>query len=1523
MTLARTKTGAVGGGTDPSGQLDDRPDIDLPTTDSDSALGVPFAGLDATVPLLLMPVRIETRYRLDHDPPQLQVRIYPDQIHIKRDVATPSLDEVKDASTFWSHWYTATDDRGRAAAWQQLSGRHGRRRARQVADIARPTKRPDGSLGFPLDHEQPELDAKPDSDGKPPADLPETPTGPARAALLPGQWVVTAYDTDGGQLFRRGSRAIDPMLVTGAAANEPTWDIAGSGVVVDDAMAWMVDYDRAVEAGMAVTIDLTGSAERAIVGIATLTVTGVDADLDRDASGDALIGLLESHRASVGMAFVPQATPTNNTDDVTSGWTQAEETAPPTPAAPNSSSPRNITGPITGPVIGPVGGETAPTHRRDNATRFARLLGLGTGDPWRSLPFATDTEFDDSQAMRLVTFEMALGVLARQLLMVGDDPAVDAATVDEMRAWFVDHVTGGAPVPTIRIGSQPYGILPVRPGVDTPDLATAVGRVEHIVDLLAPDWREAVPAVPTIDHGATDSSTDQSVESAIATIMATQPHPARLLWRRVDSYDSLNGFERLLTPQAFYELVLLGLSFETNPNFEPPYEYVGSLWNALLGDTKDAVIEQQIALWKEMEESFPGWLESEDGRDPGGEAMGHIRAVVSLLEGYATRQHPLPALDLDRLAVVLGYRYVGVDGMTARSPANTEIVQALLHSSTTEWGDTGLVQAPDAPASHTAAYYLAELKRRFDHRNDDFVPVSMLDPQFVAHPPLLYQLLDATLTLVPHATEGERRVSDALERLADLDVDALEWLLRESLGLGTHRLDAWHTSIAAARLDRLRVDEPTGLQIGAYGVVTDLVPTTSITSTSITSPSQGYIHAPSMAQAATATMLRCGWQAHGDADAASAFAIDLSSSRVREARWLFDGINRGQPLGELLGCRFERILHDAGDDRFIHPTRAAVLEAQGLPAASIDQPVDGIDLLDLVRAGTVDLDPEARLALDALERTFDAANDLAIAEGVHQLAAGNYGRASAMLDAIATGTSRPPDAEVALTHRPGTAIEHRLMLLMTAVPSRRDNAWSPGLRDRVAPQLEEWVASLLPPPGDVGFIVDDGIARSTMTLVDLGLSAFDAVHLVADDPGQTSASVLTLVECVTSTIPAGAAVIVDAHNAAGSRWSLAEFGVLCNELRRLIDRARVGDVRDLRPASDAGIADSDVSGPAAAVDQLVSEFGTAVGALRRAVATGDHAAKAAAIESFARFGLACPGSIADPAAVDALLATAESRNSRLHGVPTPGRVTPRTPTLPGPPTLPRTPTGPGKPTAGEPPKGEPPKGEPAVVVPTDDERLALLFSRKVPMLATFTMTGATSAHALAAPDPKLAGLDDLDEWLDAMGRVRPEVGRLAHIGLLADLFGGRLGAVAGQYPQFVDEGWVATQLPTNPGGRLAVTVVVADSVPALGDDVCALVIDRWVEQIPAAEQISGVGFHFDSPSNQAPQVCLLAVAPEGQSWSIDLVHSTLLETLDWMRIRAVAPEDLSVAGRSIPSTFLPGAITPWPASAITKPEVVG
>src|SRR6185369_5143421 len=118
-----------------------------------------------------------------------------------------------------------------------------------------------------------------------------------------------------------------------------------------------------------------------------------------------------------------------------------------------------------------------------------------------------------------------------------------------------------------------------------------------------------------------------------------------------------------------------------------------------------------------------------------------------------------------------------------------------------------------------------------------------------------------------------------------------------------------------------------------YGVLEDVRPSP------LAEPlSHGYIHAPSLGQAATAAVLRSGYLAHRR-EQDSPLAVDLSSRRVRLALGLLDGVRAGQPLGALLGYRLERGLHENHRelvlDRYIAALRAlAPLDA--LTAAEHD-----------------------------------------------------------------------------------------------------------------------------------------------------------------------------------------------------------------------------------------------------------------------------------------------------------------------------------------------------------------------------------------------------------------------------------------------------------------------------------------------------------------------------------------------------------------------------------------------------------
>lgn len=96
--------------------------------------------------------------------------------------------------------------------------------------------------------------------------------------------------------------------------------------------------------------------------------------------------------------------------------------------------------------------------------------------------------------------------------------------------------------------------------------------------------------------------------------------------------------------------------------------------------------------------------------------------------------------------------------------------------------------------------------------------------------------------------------------------------------------------MAHFRLDQTRTAAPNGgVILGAYGWAENVAPGTA-------TASAGYVHAPSLAHATTAAVLRSAYLTHKGA-AQSPLELNLSSSRVRLALHLVDGMRQGQPLG--------------------------------------------------------------------------------------------------------------------------------------------------------------------------------------------------------------------------------------------------------------------------------------------------------------------------------------------------------------------------------------------------------------------------------------------------------------------------------------------------------------------------------------------------------------------------------------------------------------------------------------------------
>ena len=234
--------------------------------------------LSTTIPLALLPVRLETRFEEVGNVLELRVRIYPDTIHV--DTHEPELTDDERAAR--ARWIASTRD---VAAWRALVDGVGVARATYIAgldDALDPGRRADSWTRAPV------------------------------ARLLPDRWTVVVTGPRMTPL-RASSEPIRGDLVVGVGPDDG--EVATNTLSASTETAWIADFEVAVRAGMAVRIALPPRT----MGPLDVVVFGTR-DRDADADAAAFATLIAAHRATHGAALRFPGMATNHTGDGPTPW---------------------------------------------------------------------------------------------------------------------------------------------------------------------------------------------------------------------------------------------------------------------------------------------------------------------------------------------------------------------------------------------------------------------------------------------------------------------------------------------------------------------------------------------------------------------------------------------------------------------------------------------------------------------------------------------------------------------------------------------------------------------------------------------------------------------------------------------------------------------------------------------------------------------------------------------------------------------------------------------------------------------------------------------------------------------------------------------------------------------------------------------------------------------------------------------------------------------------------------------------
>jgi hypothetical protein len=1495
---------------------------------------------DDATPILLLPLRVETKFKTVQGRAELWVRVFPDEVAVTTHEAILTTREYKAGLAYWKALRAATDDERRATAWRDLADDFGGNRSAWIALQTKPRNwsTPPPASDDDLDFPTPEV-TKPDSWSQAPHSL----VMPDRLMLLLYRGGVAVKTVVGNTIADRLVLGPAPLDDEAKASIGRTAD---QRLEYGEDFRWIQNVADAETRGMAFFVPLNPDDAQ---GFDQLVVLGLKHSTD-EKDGQALLeALIENHHYSAkGFSLVKQGTATNNTDGRDAGFTRADWL--------HDTSAFVETGPDLFAI-------EADAARARDGQRLAEYLGIRY-EVLTHIYNSDGLDHADAVAMNRALYGATLGYYVDSML----NDVMTRATTRRLREFFTDHVTGRGPVATVRVGNQPYGILVTSagpawnfPAHEIREAPIDVG-VHRAAMRARQAWRTLAQQLAQIGKGG-DS------RQALMKVLGLQPTSADYYHRVGYSYDYLANLEDFAWGGRYFIDVLMMLS-------------EGTAVRQLLQDLgynprqADGTLKPSPLLAMLIFRHYQSRLDR--GNLVDGLPLAEDRGIKPYDTGTGANYIDwllAHASDVDALE---GQNFG--TGITAPNA----LLYLMLHNALLQEIRSGIHALFESQAIQSDELIRSRKFMNVMARPDVSpwevfrAPATRILAGETSTNPLLAYVQDVRFTRGDSAEIGRyvQQQKEALQHLRNASTARLERALAEHIDTLSYRLDSWETALFDRRLRSQRQlgaeQRRTGILLGSYGYLEDVRPSNSrvrVADDTLPAPLRegtdnlfiengngGYVHAPSLNHATAAAVLRSGYLTHASPADREKLSVNLSSERVRRAKSLIDGVRNGQGLEVLLGYLFERGLHEWTTRavnpvildhlkplfRATFPIKRTRLPRQGFsePAQTIDdfQVTNGLDLAQLTTGFPYGitfspaLDASQIAAIETekrnIEDSLDALRDLLTAESAYQLALGNFDRAAAVTQAIANG-QMPVEIDVINSSR-GTAIGFTTRVTMHFDPALAANPW-PGVvmtaRALVEPSINHWIGRLLGDPVEIrcavravdehGVTLTDGGGtpiEGIVSLRDLVMQPLDFVYLIrrkVDPAGGSELENRVRYAFARSRGLSDSTLVhiafADAGPGGTSVRSFAEILPLADGVRELIGRARpllasdyatpsklvtappdnpgninVSELRARVVALRAGF-DALFATLAAADTQAALGTPVAIDALRDAIT---FIADAGFVHSF-------PVSTTDVtvAARDALVAQSQSLQSRYTAVTTAHDADLAVVDL----------------AATRPPQqltllvGMARRfvGDDYVVLP----RFTLPNASEMGQADAHRVDLLTHANSQGVALP-------VEEWLHGASLVRPTLHLLASVRIYADTFGAPdVPFLALQLPYRINDSWLATVFPETLD-IVHDTIAVAQYLPqgfSPAGTMCGLLVDEWIETLPRREEVTGIAFNYNQPNSMPPSAILLAVTPQPTGhWQWDHLAATVLDTFERARLRAVEPDMLDTLagfGTLLPATL--------------------
>jgi hypothetical protein len=1490
---------------------------------------------DATTPIMLLPLRLETKYKNTGNATELWVRVYPDQVAIVTHEKVLTQQEIDYGTAYWKALLDAADDEDKKkTAWRMLTDTFGANRSAWVALQTKPLNWGAANAASSNDLQFPQFDTT----------KPNTWTEAPHTRILPDRFVLMGYRNQ-QLVYTAISSQVSDILVLGPSPldNADTPSLSHhpdtNKLQFDDDFKWVADFDQAVQQGLGFKIPATAAAP----GFSQLLVVGIKVSADENDGKTLLEDLLDNHHYSRdGLSLVTQGTPTNNTEDRDSGYSKKDPFQ-------DISYFTETGNPLFQPVLNP--------NEATDGQRLADYLGI----EYSVLQYVANSnakDYSEAVAMNKALYAATLGYYAHSML----NQVMDDNALRHLRDHFTNYVTGRGPLPAIRIGNQPYGVLltsafskwkyaPARDGVLVQP-NTFLPRVYSFLLYLQHAWSTQVPQLAHI-------SKTGNAGANLMEILGLQPTSAEYYQRIGYSYDSIQNLSNFSYGGKYFWDVILQLLEKmyarqiltqfgynnTNSNGTPKpvplllqlifQHYHTQLDKANLIDNTPLSETNTIQPYDKANNlNYIHWLLAN---------AGNVSALEQEHFGSAPKPNALLYMMLKH-ALLLDSGTSIFYFLQRNNIAADELIRSRKYMN--------LSSAPN-----------------FSHWEVFQAPVNRIVTTATSTQPLLEYIHSSHFTL---PADGDvminlQELKWALNILKDLSTARLERIFAEHIDTLTYRLDAWQTSLFQQRITAQRQVTGTpeqarkkGIYIGAYGYLENVQPEkirrTKIPDDTLPVPLQehtdnlytesnngGYVHTSSLNHATAAAILRNGYLTHASAGDNEQLSVNLSSERVRRAKYLVDGIRNGQSLEVLLGYQFERGLHDwttrtvnpvivsqfIPDFRNAFPIKKTRVPQEGNttgPEETISDyhVVNGLNLAGVTTpfpygiAGLPALSNDQVNAIVAekenIQNTLDALRDLLTSESAYQLALGNFERAAAVLQAV-SDSHMPPEIEVIHSAR-GTNLSFTNRMMIHFNSTQTGNPWSAvPLTERAAtePAMNHWVASLLGDPATIRCFVkavdadgnilkrnDNTDISGIVSLQDLQVQPLDFMYLITSKLEASGASELearvryffaqqnsladdTIVSIEFATSNAGADLTIR---------SFAEILPLADYTCKLVTGSKTLSAKDYQPQSkqvtvpDGNPGNIDVTDLQNRVQSVFSTFNILFGQLTTDITNATALQTETAVNALrdrlkaiadAGWKYAFPQSAFgfDQPQIEILATQANAQLAQFNTL-----------------------TGSYADALAK--VNDVNTSIPKKVSLLTDMVRSMLGANFVilPHFAFNDIADVTQAYATRAQLLQYAHSQGnplpVDEWLHGVSLVRPKMHVFEMIRLLNDNFNNDLlSCEPFQLPYRDNDTWLAIAFPE--GTSIDHDTISVISYEPQGFDAsgpqCGLLVDDWTEAIPNKEEVTGITFNYNQPNSCPPQALLLAMSPqETGNWTWDDLVATIMDTFDRAKRRAVEPD---------------------------------